>query len=566
MRISRGSHALLPFWISHLVAHCDWLVGDDHSAATDRAHSVRQHLSSPTEVARQLDTLLQQESESYGPTSEDAPGTRATKSRPLDDFGFLRRVTLDLTGHLPTSDEINAFVNDDSPDKRAALVDQLLDDPNYGKTWASYWRDVIMYRRTEDRGLFAVPALQQFLTEALNDNIPWDNVARSFVTARGDIREKGQTAIIAAHGGRPEETVAELSRIFLGVQIQCAQCHDHPTDRWSREQFHELAAFFPRTFVRPQRKGEQRTFLVASREFPAFRQPKNDRHIGQVEHFMPDLDDPAAKGTMMEPVFFVSGQRLELGTTDLDRRDALAEWITSPSNEWFAKALVNRIWAELTGHSFYPNVDDLGPDREPVYPETLEYLASSFVANGYDLKWLFRTITSTEVYHRQSRTRDDQSRVALTVPLQQRLRADQLFNALVGFLSFDQTQIVRRLDQMGRRGPRTVFSAVFGYDPSEPREELNGSVPQALVLMNGRMIERLISGRGRFGGLPRLLRRFPTTKKWSIELYLRALTRPPSRRELATVMSHLRKAEDRAEAFQDLIWALINSSEFIHRG
>jgi hypothetical protein len=360
--------------------------------------------------------------------------------------------------------------------------------------------------------------------------------------------------------------VAELSRIFLGLQIQCAQCHDHPTDRWSREQFHQLAAFFPRTFVRPQRKGDQRTFLVTSREFPPFRKPPNDRHIGQVEHYMSDLDDPAAQGMMMEPVFFVSGQRLELGTTDKDRRDALANWMTSPSNQWFAKALVNRIWAELTGHSFYPNVDDLGPDRQPVYPETLEYLASSFVANGHDLKWLFRTITSTDVYHRKSRSRDDPSAATFTVPLQQRLRADQLFNALVGFLALDQTQIARRLDQAGRRGPRMIFNAVFGYDPSEPRDEVNGSVPQALTLMNGRMIERLISRRGPLGGLSRLLREFPQDEALVKELYLRALTREPSRRELAAVSGHLRTADNRAEAFEDLIWALINASEFIHRG
>jgi hypothetical protein len=537
--------------------------------------------SSPEETARQLDALLQQEmllqqetllqqgvgaSESGSTEANKTPRRRKRPSPAINDYGFLRRASLDITGRIPSLRQIESFIVDETLDKRSSLIDQLLNDPRYGENWARYWRDVIMYRRTEDRGLLAANPVTTFLTDAFNEDIPWDVIARSFITAQGDIREQGQTAIVAAHGGRPEESVAELARIFLGVQIQCAQCHDHPTDRWSREQFHELAAFYPRTFMRPQRMGDKRSFVVTHRDRAArARRKNNDRHIGNVEHYMPDLDNPTAKGTVMEPVFFLTGQRLELGASDEQRRGALAEWVTSPSNEWFAKALVGRIWNELMGDGFYAQVDDIGPDREAVYPQTLEYLATSFVSAGYDMKWLLKVIMSTELYHRKSRSRGDVSELALMTPLQQRLRSDQVFNALIQFLSFDQPMLRKRMDQTGRRGPRTAFAAAFGYDPSEPREDIGGSVPQALLLMNGPMIQRLVTA-DRVGGLARLLRTEPDNAKLVRELYLRALTREPSRRELASVEGHLRKSNGRTEAFEDLIWALINSSEFIHRG
>lgn len=197
-------------------------------------------------AAQRLDQLLAKEL--YGGDASAAPVKQAT------DEVFLRRLTLDLVGVPPTPEEITAFALEPAADKRTRAVERLLADPRFGKNWARYWRDVIMYRRTEDRALLAAGTLEEYLTDAFNNNPHWDQIARDFITATGNVQEAGATAIVMAQMGNAEDTTAEVSRIFMGIQIQCAQCHDHPTDRWKREQFHELAAFFPRISVRPVRR------------------------------------------------------------------------------------------------------------------------------------------------------------------------------------------------------------------------------------------------------------------------------------------------------------------------
>src|SRR5690606_32829093 len=186
---------------------------------------------------------------------------------------------------------------DQSADKRSQTVDRLLDDDAFGANWAGYWRDVIMYRRSEERARLAEPALTRYLTDELNQNTPWDEIARSFITATGDVREHGATGLIMAQNGDTDNLTSELSRIFTGIQIQCAQCHDHKTDRWKREQFHQLAAFMPRVVVRPVNTGDRRTFEVQSIDPAGQRLRANARFRNRGEHFMPDLDDPSARGT-----------------------------------------------------------------------------------------------------------------------------------------------------------------------------------------------------------------------------------------------------------------------------
>jgi hypothetical protein len=223
----------------------------------------------------------------------------------------------------------------------------------------------------EDRAAIVSNALVVALTEKFNQNEPWDKIATQFITATGDARENGATAIQMAQDGRTEETAAELSRIFLGIQIQCCQCHDHPYDSWKREQFHEFAAFFPRIAVRPVQSPTRRSFEVVADDGPARRQrnPNMEGRRGQPEHFMPDLDNPAAQGTRMQPRFFLTSAELPFGTLDAQRRGAAARWMTE--NPWFATAFVNRLWAELVGEGFYEPIDDIGPERKPSAPKTI---------------------------------------------------------------------------------------------------------------------------------------------------------------------------------------------------
>ncbi len=522
---------------------------------------VAQAADSSYKTAAEVDRLLQ--SRNLDSTAQPVGLT--------DDETFLRRAFLDLVGEAPTADDVLAFSLDDATDKRRKLVNSLLADKAFGENWARYWRDVILYRRTDDRAVvYTQRVLVEYLASEFNSNQSWAKIATSFMTATGNVREKGETALIMAQSGKPEDVTAEVSRIFLGIQIQCAQCHDHPTDRWNREQFHQLAAFFPRVAIRPDRSGEKPTFIVVVNDQPfqfRRRMNNNNRYRGTLEHRMPDLDDPGAKGALMQPVFFVTGSKLSIGTRDESRRAKLAEWITAPTNPWFSKAYVNRIWSVLVGEGFYEPIDDLGPDRECSSPETLDHLASGFTASGYDIKWLYRTIMATDAYQRKSRSRRDYDQAPFLANCLQRLRGDQLYDSLFSALDLE-VRIPQRGGRQGayrgRRDPRAVFNETFGYDPSDPRVDIGGSIQQALMIMNAPIINQGISAR-RSKGLGALLRANPDDKDALLELYLKVLARGPTATEKSTCLAYIRRVGDRNEAFEDITWSLINSTEFIHR-
>jgi hypothetical protein len=409
---------------------------------------------STSTVARKVDQSLAAEVFTEG----------ADLAPPASDEVFLRRIWLDVVGDVPTPEETIAFVLDESPGKRRRVVQELLDQEAYGQNWSRYWRDVIFYRALDERSKIARLAMEADLTKRLNENVPWDQIASEFITARGDVLENGATAIFMAQDGRTEETAAEVSRIFLGIQIQCAQCHDHPYDDWQREHFHQLASFFPRVGVKPVRETTKRSFQVFAEDKPARRRPKDNSNRPQPEHFMANLEDPAAKGTQMQPRFFLTGDSLPLGTTDQERCQQLAQWLTK--NPWFATALVNRLWSELVGEGFYEPVDDIGPGRETAAPNTVKLLTEKFRESDYDLKWLIATICQTEVYSRASRPRRGPTQMPFTANVPQRLRSDQLLNAIHTALEVEATPAQaggQRVFKPGQRlRVRQQFDDVFG--------------------------------------------------------------------------------------------------------
>lgn len=504
---------------------------------------------SPTEIAQTIDELLISE-------------TIVSQTNICDDETFLRRAFFDIVGQPPSLEDVLTYGFEPSVNKRSLLIEFLLADKTYGANWSRYWRDVIMFRRTNDQSQLGVPALESYLTDALNDGVSWDRIAVDFITAKGDIREDGRTVFIAAQQGRPEETVSEISRIFMGIQIQCAQCHDHPTDRWKQEQFHELVAFFPRVAVRPQL--DPRSFIVNATDFIGRRRNPNanNRFVGTLEHTMPNLVEPTQPGQVMTPKFFVSGQTLPVGTTDAVRRDSLARWITSADNPWFAKAVTNRVWAELVGEGFYEPVDDIGPDRTPSAPKTMDYLANEFMLSGYDLKWLMQTIMSTQAYQRNSLDRRKYDQIPFQANTIQPLRADQLFDSMMSV--FEISDAGFEGDGQGPRRqqtPRNVFADVFGYDPNDPRGDVAISIPQSLAMMNSKFInEQIQAQQGTM--LYRLLQEVQSDRAAVQELYLRVFSRRPNRNEINTSLAYIKQVANRRESFEDLLWALLNSAEF----
>jgi hypothetical protein len=496
---------------------------------------------------------------------------------PCDDATFLRRAALDLVGRQPSPDEIETFLADRSPGKRAAVIDRWLADPAWATTWARYFRDVILSRRSDDRAVAMGPSLEAFFAGHLERQAAWDEIARDVITATGLPSENGGTAIIVAQMGETSDIAAEVSRVFTGVQIQCAQCHDHFTDRWKRQQFHEFAAFFPRIAIRRgPGDGLDRFEVVAFDRAPRKSRGKNldNPRRGDLEHEMPHIDDPSLPGTVMQPRFFLGGPALPLGTPDQERRQAAARLITSEDNPWFARAIVNRVWTELVGDGFYDGIDDLGPDREPRSPEVLDELCRRFVAADHDLRALFRDVMATPAYQSAGRSRGDAGRPVGSASCPQRLRADQLFTQVLAALGVEEGQLAARLaDRPGAKSggrrqlglPRAVFNQTFGYDPSLPRDEIVGSIPQALLLMNSQPLARAIDGDRRGTLLGRLLADTPDDRELADELHLRTLARHATPAEIAVCLEHVRETGDRADAFEDIFWALVNSAEFIHR-
>jgi hypothetical protein len=470
------------------------------------------------------------------------------------DEQFLRRVSLDLTGQLPLPADVSEFLADSDSQKRAKLIDKLLESEDYAKHWARYWRDVVVSRLPDVRFKFLGSSFEVWLEDQLKNNKSWGEIARAMITAEGELRfdepgKNGAAFFLAAHRGNDaaNEQAAETSRIFLGIQIQCAQCHDHPSDQWKRVQFHELAAYFARLRERPVKgAGVQGVELVSA---------------PQGEHEMPSKEDPK-KGFLTHPQF-LNGHSPGKNLGDKERRKSLAEDIVSKSNYWFAGAYVNRIWGELMGQSFYSPVDDMGPKKEAVFKTVLTRLTGSFRAGNYDIKALFRDIMNSQTYQRQIRlgeSTDQHLHFAAAYPT--RLRADVLWDSLVSVLG----GLGPRVSEPPRPRPfkpglEGLFKSEFEFDPSLKADEVEGSITQVLLLMNNPVINQRIKAE-KTNLLSRILTAYPSDDEALRMVYLRTLARKPTDTEMDKCRQYVQKAGNRAEAFEDILWALLNSTEF----
>ncbi len=389
---------------------------------------------------------------------------RSAKVKPAEITGdeeFIRRVSLDVVGKLPTPEQVIAFRKNRDKNKRAALIDSLLATQDYAQNWARYFRDVVQYHATADnKNLIHFPKMEEWLTDQFAKNRPWDEVATEMITANGNTGEGGAPVLIAAHQGQAVELAGEVSRVFLGVQIQCAQCHDHPSDQWKREQFHEFAAFFGGIAARNmnQKVSDTPGILVSDKKgVPAYK--------------MPDLKDPQKQIPINPKFFLASSENLIPPTlTSEQRRILVASYVTGQDNPWFAKAFVNRVWTSLLGDGFFNPVDDMGPTRTAHAPEVLDALASEWQKGGYDVRWLFRTILNTQAYQRQFRsvnTAAGKTPFAANCP--SRLRADQIIDALSQALNIEFTDN----GAMTKAGvPKAAVKAVAKPKARAPRAHL----------------------------------------------------------------------------------------------
>jgi hypothetical protein len=527
----------------------------------------------------------------------------------IDDATFLRRVTLDLAGRVPTAAEASAFLADGSAEKRARVVDQLLDGDDHAMHLARLWEQTLLGPPTKaklvDRG-----ALRNWLEAKFKSDAPWDEMARELVTAEGvssvgGARAAGYTADperaaeerkAGVNGATnyslrfvqsPADLAGSVSRSFMGVQIQCAQCHDHKSEKWTQADFRGLSAVFTRMAAKPidRTKGDLPIVDLQSAGAPQRRLMRKNEEIALFAKTAPRALDGAGL------------------PNDEGARKGFATWMTAPENPWFAKAMVNRVWAELNGAGLVDPVDDLRPSNPAVMPAVLDHLAEQFEEKGYDLDWLYATLVRSKVYSRSVGSSGGYAGLFASATVRP-LSGDALLDSI--FVAADVDSLLE--DRAPGRAAslkalaRRRMSFVFEEDAESNAEASDGTLQQAFFAMNG-VLPVAATTYGEGTRLKALLDE-KDDKKVIDQLYLGTLGRYPSPSEVERAQGFVRASHeadpdaparpaaakgkkgkgmlaadagiparalrsqaknDRQRGFEDLFWALLNSSEFTFR-
>lgn len=467
----------------------------------------------------------------------------AANARPwavADDGEFLRRASLDLVGKVPTAAEARDFLDDPDPGKRAALVDRLLESPAYAARAALLWRQLLLPEA--DSGNAVAPGgLEAWLRKKVAESTGDDRIVREVLTARlgGDASngvaaasaEPSPAAFFAARGGKPETLAGDTARAFLGLRVECAQCHNHPFAKWKREEFWGFAAFFAGV---PRQADDVMTARV-SKEDPARRSLTIPGTSTVVDAAHLDRSPP--------------DWRPRAGT-----RDTLAEWITAPGNPYFARAAVNRTWARLFGVGLIDPVDDLDAEGHPALAALLQEVAEAFRQGGYDQRSLIRALMATRAYNLSSAA--DPSSSASSAPF-----------ARMPVRGLSPAQLADSLEQVtgvSLGEGRARFQELFAERNVSPTESQT-SILQALTLMNGGFLNG--ATRPETGDVIGAIAEAPyLDTAGRVEMvYLAALTRRPRAAEMSLVTRYIDRREgesDRARALSDVFWALLNGPEF----
>src|SRR5262245_21497117 len=475
-------------------------------------------------IDRHIDTRLETE--------------RIPPTEPADDAEFLRRVYLDLHGVIPTAEQAARFLTDTDPARRAKLIDSLLSSPRYGEYLADLWQGYLVSLLADDYRVRS-ERFRQWMAERFNTRT-WDRIASEVLTATGKIDEN--PAVIYLIEGRLPRTVPDLtdliSRYYLGVRLNCAQCHDHPSVAWKRQDFWGMAAFF--TQVQTPGKAKL-VYQVGVKDDP--------------EITLDSLKGGAPDGFLSRRPTFLGGEELRAGQ-GTTHRAALAAWMTSPDNPYFARAMVNRTWWRLFGRGIVSPVDDMHAANPPSHPELLGLLARQFAESGFDHKFLTRAIVSSRAYQRTSRPGDAPDKQAelfgrMSVKV---LSAGQLYDSLVAVLGPPAT--VPGVD--ARQGARYEFTQFFAEDGDPDPTAYRRGVPPLLRLMNSRQF----AGRN----LSELAKRVAAPGRPADEiagdLFLTVLSRRPTADELRLFHDHQARSDSTEAACRELAWALMMTSEF----
>lgn len=509
--------------------------------------SAARELLDPAALAAKIDEVF----------SNDWQASQVKVAPPADDAEFLRRVYLDIAGKIPSVAEARAFLDDNRPDKRRRLIEDLVNRGSFAAHFANVWRDLLLpgaNMNLETRGL-ASP-FETWLRVRFAANVPYDQLVAELITARlatpaqpnplqRTVAAPSPGAFFQVNENKPENLAANTSRIFLGMQVQCAQCHDHPFSHWRRDEFWALAAFFGN--LQPTTPDGDAANAAAQVTVAG----------GMLTIKVPETD-------LVVEAKFLDGSPPQLRAGE-DPRLALSRWITRRDNPYFARAAVNRLWDHFFGRGFVDPVDDLDERNPPLHPELFDEVARQFVAHDYDLKYLVRAIALTRAYQLSSRTEaGSQSELDhfARMPLK-RMTPEQLYDSLVqatGFRDSNTTQ--QPLNPFGDDSVRNQFLAKFS-DQSARRSEAQTSIPQALSLMNG-VFTNDATSLERSQIMSAIIELPVLDTAGRIEtLCLATLSRLPDEEEARLLVEYVQQSADEKEALADVFWVLLNSAEFI---
>jgi len=471
---------------------------------------------------------------------------RIAPSGQCDDETFLRRAAIDIVGLTPTVEEYNRFMASTAPDKRSKWVDELLERKEFSEIWVSKWAELLQVRTDNNKNVSqkAMFLYYNWLVEKLSQNMPMDQMVQELLGANGGTFKNPATNFYQL----TNETLPlaeNVAQVFMGIRVQCAQCHNHPFDRWTQNDYYSFAAFFVQ-IGRKQGEDYRETIVFNSGG-------------GEVNH--------PVGGRVMPPKF-LGGETPDVNGKD--RRVILAKWLASPQNPWFATSFANRVWAHFMGAGIVEPIDDFRVSNPASNAELLDALGKHFTDTKYNLKALVRDICNSRTYQRstqrnQSNEGDERN---FAHALIRRIKAENLLDTISAATDtkdkFAGLPLGARAVQIADGTSSTYFLTTFGRStrqtPCSCEVKMEPTLSQALHLLNGDTVNQKM----RQGGL---IAQLMTTKKFPEErindLYIRCMSRKPDKGELAKLVPILAQSKDQAQALEDVFWALLNSREFL---
>ena len=459
----------------------------------------------------------------------------------VDDASFLRRVSLDLTGRLPEPGSVRSFLADRDPERRVKLIDRLLASEAFNEYWTLQLAKLLRIH-AQPGNLLGVEKYHAWLKQQISEKVGYDVVARSVLTAQGDTHQIGPANFFRTVGG-PREQAEFTSELFMGSRLRCANCHNHPLDQWTQDDYHGLAAIFARV--------QQGQVVAVASGGQVIHPRTGENAVPRIpgEHFLEDSDDP---------------------------REALADWLISSDNPYFARAMVNRLWKAMMGRGLVEPADDLRATNPATHPKLLKTLAEDFVAHQFDLRHTLRLIASSDAYSRSSRTVSgneiDDRYYSHRMPqsLEPEVLADAISDVLEVSERYGDTALGTRAVTLVDPGIESQTLDVLGRCSRQDTCETpvlvqdNGGLSRKLHLFNGPLLnQRIASNRGR---LSRLLESGATVEVVVDEFYLAALGRPVSDGEKRFWNERLKSLADpteKREQLEDFVWGLLTCKEFV---